>query len=70
MALMALGAFANTSSSDPVWDNSLSWFLAVTLPVLGGLSIAMASAKSIALPNPVGRRRRDRVLLPEHLGWR
>ena len=36
VALMALGALANTSSSDPVWGNELTWFAAVTLPVIGG----------------------------------
>ena len=37
----ALGVFANTSSSDPVWANPPSWFAAVTLPVIGGLVCAL-----------------------------
>ena len=52
VALMALGALANTSSSDPVWGNPPTWFAAVTMPVIGGLCAAMAIAKGIALPNP------------------
>ena len=48
---MALGALANTSSSDPVWGNPPTWFAAVTMPVIGGLCAAMAIA-GIALPNP------------------
>jgi len=52
VALMALGAFANTSSGDPVWTNPPGWFAAVSLPVLGGLSLAMLLARSLQLPNP------------------
>ena len=49
---MTLGALANGGSSDPVWENPPTWFAAVTLPVLGGLCIAMAAAKLVRLPDP------------------
>jgi len=52
VALMAFGALANGSSSDPVWGNDGRWFLAICLPVLGGLLLAMTIAKGLALPNP------------------
>ena len=45
VALMVFGAFANGSSSDPVWGNDGRWFLAICLPVLGGLLLAMTIAK-------------------------
>ena len=52
VALMALGAFANGSSSDPIWEKPPAWFAAVMLPVIGGLCAAMAIAKGIRLPDP------------------
>jgi len=52
VAMMAVGAMANGSSHDPLWDNPMSWFVAITLPVAGGLTIAMIAAKLVRLPSP------------------
>jgi len=49
---MVFGALANTSSSSPLWSHSYDWYLALCLPVLGGLSLAMAAAKCVRLANP------------------
>lgn len=52
VGLMFVGAAANTTSSDPLWENPPAWFACMTLPVLGGLCVAIVIAKSVALENP------------------
>jgi len=52
VALMAVGAMANTTSSDPLWENPWTWFAAMTSPVIGGLSVAIVIARCVRLTNP------------------
>jgi len=52
VVMMGVGGLANTTSSDPLWENPTSWFVAMTMPVLGGLCIAIFVAKSVKLKNP------------------
>ena len=49
---MAFGALANKSSHSPVTDNTADWFVCISIPVLGGLLLAMLIARSVDLPNP------------------
>ena len=51
VCLMAFGALANGKSGDPAWGNDPSWFVAICLPVLGGLLLAMGLALAIRLPS-------------------
>ncbi|KAL1507603.1 hypothetical protein AB1Y20_007222 [Prymnesium parvum] len=52
VGLIAVGALANTTSSDPLWENDTTWFLAITTPVVGGLVLAIVIARCIKLRDP------------------
>ena len=52
VALMVVGALTNGRSRQPVWTNEASWFAAISVPVIGGLSIAMLIAVAVRLPRP------------------
>ena len=47
--LMAVGALANSTSSDPLWENEIAWFVAVTSPVGGGLLAAILLARLVRM---------------------
>jgi len=56
IALMGVGAIANTTSSNPLWENPPTWFAAITMPVMGGLSVAVLVARIVRLSSPEVRR--------------
>jgi len=50
--LMAVGALANSTSSDPLWENPFSWFACMMSPVGGGLISAILLARLARLTDP------------------